>query len=114
MSQRIIKINVLLKRIISKILRNNYQDESCLITIVKVETFSDISCAKVYYAVLGDKNKEHIAKKFLNSISKKIRKQISKYISLRTIPSVNFVLDCSIKNSLLLIKKIEKLDKKDI
>ena len=67
-----------------------------LVSIMKVDTTSDFSMAKVYVSVLGDKSKKALVVKKLNENQKTIRYDLAHKLKLRTIPELTFIHEKSI------------------
>lgn len=80
-----------LAEIISK-----FDDEifsTSLISIMKVETFSDLSLSKIYVSVYGDASKKTEIVKKLNDNKKLIRYDLAHKVRLRTVPDLLFIVD---------------------
>ncbi len=95
-SQRQLKVGEELRHLISNaLLRESFYDEHIKnnnITITEVNVSPDIKNAKVYVMPLGGENKIEILNS-LNKVSGRIKKVISKNISLRQTPKLNFEID---------------------
>ena len=64
-----------------------------LVSIMKVETFSDLSMSKVFVSVYGsDEKKQSIIKK-LNDNKKQIRYDLAHKVKLRVVPDLLFIVD---------------------
>ena len=64
-----------------------------LVSIMKVDTTSDFSLARVYVSVLGDKSKKSLVVKKLNENQKTIRYELAHKLKLRTVPEMTFIVD---------------------
>ncbi len=95
-SQRQLKVGEELRHLISNaLLRESFYDEHIKnnnITITEVNISPDMKNAKVYVMPLGGENKIEILNS-LNKVSGRIKKIISRNISLRQIPRLNFEID---------------------
>ena len=95
-SQRQLKVGEDLRHLISNaLLRESFYDEHIKnnnITITEVNISPDMKNAKVYVMPLGGENKIEILNS-LNKVSGRIKKIISKNISLRQTPKLNFEID---------------------
>ena len=95
-SQRQLKVGEELRHLISNALvRGSFYDEHIennYITITEVSVSPDLKNAKVYVMPLGGENKINV----LNSLNKatgRLKKIISRKISLRQIPKLIFIID---------------------
>ena len=90
------KVGEELRHLISNaLLRESFYDEHIKnnnITITEVNISPDMKNAKVYVMPLGGENKIEILNS-LNKVSGRIKKIISRNISLRQIPRLNFEID---------------------
>ena len=86
-----------------------------LISIMKVETFSDLSLSKIYISVFGDdaKKKSIVAK--LNENKKTIRFELAHKIKLRNVPDLMFIVDDVEEKAARVLKLFEQIEieKKD-
>ncbi len=81
-----------------------------LISIMKVETFSDFSMAKVYVSVLGDKSKKNMIVKKLNENKKTIRYELAHNLRLRTVPELTFIVDEVEERAAKVLKLFEQIE----
>ena len=97
---RMKKINQLIKREVSMIIRREFQDPRLMfMTVLRVDVSRDLQHADVYYSVLGDPEKIEAVARILDKLCGHIRKLIGQRIRLRTIPQVRFLYDQSIERS---------------
>ena len=113
MSQRIIRVNELLQREISAILHENWRQSVVHITIIGVETGSDLRNATVYYAVLGGEAEERNAHAFLNRVKGQIRHQLGQRVILKYMPDLRFVLDRSIAEGVRVVQLLDDVAAED-
>ena len=81
-----------------------------LISVMKVETFSDFSMAKVYVSVLGDKSKKSLIVKKLNENKKTIRYELAHSLRLRTVPELMFIVDEVEERAAKVLKLFEQIE----
>ena len=81
-----------------------------LISIMKVETFSDFSMAKVYVSVLGDKSKKSLIVKKLNDNKKTIRYELAHSLRLRNVPELIFIVDEVEERAAKVLKLFEQIE----
>ena len=77
-----------------------------MITLTGVDVTSDYSHAKVYFTLLGDKERLQQALVGLNSASGYLRSQVAHRMKLRIMPALHFVHDISIEQGVRLDKLI--------
>ena len=81
-----------------------------LISVMKVETFSDFSMSRVYISVLGDKSKKSLIVKKLNENSKTIRYDLAHKLRLRTVPELTFIVDEVEERAEKVLKLFEQIE----
>lgn len=81
-----------------------------LISVMKVETFSDFSMAKVYISVLGDKSKKSLIVKKLNENKKTIRYSLAHELRLRSVPELMFIVDEVEERAAKVLKLFEQIE----
>ncbi len=81
-----------------------------LVSIMKVDTTSDFSFAKVYVSVLGDKTKKSLVVKKLNENQKTIRYDLAHKLKLRTVPELTFVVDEVEERASRVLKLFEQIE----
>ena len=95
-SQRQLKVGEELRHLISNaLLRGSFYDEFIMnnnITITEVNVSPDLKNAKVYVMPLGGENKIDVLNS-LNKVTGRLKKIISRKISLRQIPKLIFSID---------------------
>lgn len=81
-----------------------------LISVMKVETTSDFSFAKVFVSVLGDKEKKIRIVKKLNDNKKTIRYDLAHALKMRNIPELNFIVDEVEEKAERILKLFEQIE----
>ena len=76
MSNRTIRVNELVQRELSAILRQRYQTESAPLTITEVRVSPDLRDARVFVSVLGDEHEAAEKMRWLRSKATEIRQEI--------------------------------------
>jgi len=98
-SRRIERINHLLRQEIADLLTREVNDEALsipMISIIDVETSSDLRVAKVYFSVFGDEEVIQAAQKHLTRASGFLHRNLKDRLDLRHIPHLEFILDRSL------------------
>ena len=81
-----------------------------LVSIMKVETFSDFSMAKVFVSVLGDKSKKSLIVKKLNDNKKTIRYELAHSMRLKNVPDLVFIVDEVEERAEKVLKLFEQIE----
>lgn len=106
--QRVVRLNSLLKEVISEAIRRDIQHEPIInqfVTITKVEITSDLSFAKVYVSVLASDAEKITTLVRLNHLAHLITMMCSKKVKIRHFPSLSFEIDSGLEKQL----RIEEL-----
>jgi ribosome-binding factor A len=93
MSNRTVRINELMQREISDILRQRYQTESVAVTITEVRVAPDLRDARVFFSVVGDAEVVAEKARWVRRQAPAIREELSRRIVLKYLPRMEFVLD---------------------
>ena len=112
MSVRLEKINAMLLKEISSIVRLELKDPHVgFVTISEVKVTNDLSYAKVYVSFLGKEERNAAGLKSLDRAKGFIRSELAKRIKLRKVPELTFVLDKSLENAKRIEDIIERVKK---
>ena len=97
-SNRIGRINEEIQRELSALLRTlkDPRLQGGLLTITRVDTTSDLRCARIYVSAL-DKSQEKEMMRGLRSASGYLRRELGMALSLRYTPELQFIADDSIR-----------------
>ena len=97
-SNRIGRINEEIQRELSALLRTlkDPRLQGGLLTITRVDTTSDLRCARIYVSAL-DKDQEKEMMRGLRSASGYLRRELGLALSLRSTPELQFIADDSIR-----------------
>ena len=109
MSQRLDKINELLRREISTILQKDFEFTNALVTVGGVEITQDLREAKVFIGVLGG-SEENV----LEQLAQKrglVQSRIAKRVVLRCTPILDFRIDKSAERGVEMVNILEEVDK---
>ena len=106
---RIDKVNHQIQRVISRIIQEEVDNPNLgMISIVKVETTSDLRHSKVYFSVFPDDKAEQ-ALDTLSTMKNFIKKLLGQQVKIKFLPDLEFIHDDSIKYSVDISKKIEDI-----
>ena len=110
MSNRTVRINELVQREISDILRQRYQSESVAVTVTEVRVSPDLRDARVFVAVIGgDADFAEEKLRWLRRQSRAIREELGKRIVLKFLPKLEFRLDSSTAKSVRVLELLDGL-----
>lgn len=108
MSQRLDRINELLKREISTIVQRDFEFPNMLVTVSDVEVTQDLREAKVFVSVLGG-NMDSVLEKLAQNKGK-IQSFVNKRVSIRTTPVLSFRGDTSAERGVDIVNLLDEVD----
>lgn len=114
MSQRISKVNELLKREIINCVKKHFEFTDLLVTIHAVDTAPNLKSAKVYVGIVGD---EERAKGVVATLNRKrgfIQSEMMKRVILRNTPQLTFLVDDSIERGVRVLNILDDLGEIDL
>jgi ribosome-binding factor A len=109
MSQRLDRINELLRREISTVLQRDFEFGGALVTVSGVEITQDLREAKVFIGVICG-----YGAKVLEQLSQKrnlIQSRIAKRVVLRCTPVLDFRLDTSAARGVDMVNVLDEVEK---
>jgi ribosome-binding factor A len=109
-SNRIVRINELVQREISDILRRRHAAEAVSITISEVRVAPDLRDGRVFVAILGDAAAVADRFRWLQRKAPEIREELSKRIVLKFLPRLTYVLDKSSDRVARLLKAMDEIE----
>ncbi len=110
MSNRIVRINELVQREISDILRQRHAAEAVGITISEVRVSPDLRDGRVFVAILGDPETVAERYRWLKGRAVEIRAELAKRIILKFLPRLTYVLDKSSDRVARLLKAMDGIE----
>ena len=93
MSTRILRVNELLRRELSAILRKRYQQEAVSISILDVQVTQDLKEGKVFVAITGDEETQRDRLNWLRHNARKIRHELAGKITFKQVPLLSYEID---------------------
>ena len=109
MSQRLDKINEMLKREISTVIQKEFEFPNALVTISAVEITDDLREGKVFVSVLGGNMQSVLGK--LSKGKASIQRQINKRTNLRCTPVLAFRSDTSAERGVGIVNLLDEVAK---
>jgi ribosome-binding factor A len=113
MSNRTLRVNELIQREMSSILRKRYQAEALTITIASIEVTPDLMEAKVFVSVLGSDDDAEKKLRWLRKNSQEIRFELGRTIVLKHMPKFTYELDISTARGNRILGILDEIDAKD-
>jgi ribosome-binding factor A len=92
-STRTIRINELVQRELSSILRQRYQSESVAVTITEVRVSPDLRDGRVFVSIVGEPEVVTLKLRWLRARARAIREELGRRIVLKFLPKLEYVLD---------------------
>ncbi len=109
MSNRTLRVNELIQREISAILRQDYQSESVAITITEVRVAPDLRDARVFVSVVGEEAAQTARLRWLRAHARPIRQELGRRIVLKYMPRFEYLLDHSVERGTHLLKLLDEV-----
>ena len=95
MSNRTLRVNELIQRELSAILRQDYQSEAVAVTITEVRVAPDLRDARVFVSIVGDADTMERKLRWLRAQARDLRQELGRRIVLKYMPRFTYVLDDS-------------------
>ena len=109
---RIARLESLLKREISDIIRREIKDvEFGLITVTKVMLSGDLQHAKVYVSIYDKEDKQRQLLKHLNKSSGFVKGIVGRRVRMHYVPDIDFIHDKSMEEADRILKIMEDIKK---
>lgn len=110
-SQRLLRVNELLKREIADLLeRIDFSLENCLVSVSAVEVSADLRHAKVHISVFGgDDITVSKVMKFLRNNRGDLQKKIARDITLKYTPVLQFIHDSTMEKGDRVLSILDEL-----
>jgi ribosome-binding factor A len=112
-SNRIVRINELVQREISDILRKRHTAESVAITISEVRIAPDLLDGRVFVAIIGDDDTVAERFRWLQRKAPDIREELAHRIVIKFLPHLTYVLDKSSDRVARLLRALDEVEPTD-
>jgi len=106
-SNRIVRINELVQREVSDILRRRHAEEAVAMTITEVRVAPDLREGRIFVAIVGDQETVDERFRWLRRQATEIRRELARRIVLKYLPRFTYVLD---KSSASVAQVLQALD----
>lgn len=111
MSNRTLRVNELIQRELSAILRKFYQAEAVAITITEVRVAPDLRDARVFVSVVGGADVQEEKLRWLRAHARPIREELGRRIVLKYMPRFEYVADHSIEQGSRILQMLDEIDR---
>jgi ribosome-binding factor A len=112
-SNRIVRINELVQREVSDILRKRYTAEAVAITISEVRIAPDLRDGRVFVAIIGDEDTVAERFRWLQRKAPEIREELAHRIVIKFLPHITYVLDKSTDRVARLLRALDEVPPTD-
>lgn len=112
-STRVLRVNELIQRELSNLLRRRYKDDAAPITITAVECTPDVRQGKVYVSITGDEAQTEQHMKWLRKHAKELRLQLGEIIVLKHMPVLTYELDTVTDRGNRILGILDEISEKD-
>jgi ribosome-binding factor A len=109
-SNRIVRINELVQREISDILRRRHASEAVAITISEVRVAPDLRDGRVFVAIIGDDAAVADRFRWLQGRAPEIREELGRRIVLKFLPHLTYVLDKSAEKVARVLSALDEIE----
>ena len=109
MSNRTVRVNELVQRELSAILRQRYQSETVAMTITEVRVSPDLRDARVFVSVVGDEEMATQKLRWIRSKATDIRQEIGRRITLKFLPKFEYRLDETTERSTRMQRLLDEM-----
>jgi ribosome-binding factor A len=113
MSTRTLRVNELLQRELSDILRKQYKDEAIAITITGVQVSPDLHEGKVFVAITGDEEDEVKCLRWLKHNSKEFRFELGRRVVLKNMPHFTYSIDVTTERGNRILSVLDEIAAQD-
>ncbi|MEM9280622.1 MAG: 30S ribosome-binding factor RbfA [Verrucomicrobiota bacterium] len=114
MSQRIARVNELMKREISACIEKSFEFPGILVTIHEVSTSPDLKSAQVFVGVIGDSSEAAKVADQLNGKRGFIQSVVMKRVVLKNTPQLRFVVDDSVERGVRVLNILDEIGDIDL
>lgn len=110
MSTRTLRVNELVQRELSDILRKRYQSEAVALTITEVRVAPDLRDARVFVSIVGSAEFAQERLVWLRRKAVEIREEIGRRIVLKYLPKFDYVLDESAVRGARVLQVLDEIE----
>ncbi|MCC6442357.1 MAG: 30S ribosome-binding factor RbfA [Armatimonadetes bacterium] len=106
------KLREFLKEEVSRVLREEIKDPRLgFVTVTDAEVSRDYQHAKIYVSIFGSEEQKEQSRAALQSATKFVRSAVGRYLRLRLIPELVFVVDTAVDHSMKIAELLRDIEK---
>ncbi len=109
MKHRLQRVNEVIKRELSDLVRRELSFEAKLVTVQQVDVTPDLKQAHVFIGVIGTDEQRHSAMALLHDKRKMLQSELSKRVILKYTPHLHFALDDTMERGTRILSILEDL-----
>lgn len=113
MPNRIVRVNELIQREVSDILRRHHTAEAVAITIAEVRISPDLRDGRVFVSIVGDAEQAAERFRWLQSMAPEVRSELARRVTLKFLPRLTYVLDTSTEKVASLLRTLDAVERED-
>jgi ribosome-binding factor A len=113
MSNRTLRVNELIQRELSDILRKRFQSEAVAITITEVRVAPDLRDARVFVSVVGSEEVQEEKLRWLRGQAKVMREELGRRIVLKYMPRFEYVRDHSSEQGTRILQMMDEIERRE-
>ena len=110
MSNRTLRVNELIQRELSDVLRKKYQSEAVNVTIAGVQVAPDLRDGTVFISVIGSDDEAQQKLRWLRSINQELRFELGRRIVLKFMPHFIYKLDQSTARGNRILELLDQIE----
>lgn len=110
MSNRTLRVNELIQRELSEILRKRYQAEAVAITITEVRVAPDLRDGRVFVSVVGDDTEAEAKLRWLRGRARELRLELGRRIVLKYMPRLEYIADRSSVQGARVLRVLDEIE----
>ncbi len=114
MSDRMIRINSLIKQEVGLIVQHDLKDSRLgFITVLRADVSRDLKSGRLFVSILGSDKQKRITVEILNKSAGYIQKLLGSRIRLRYTPRLRFIYDDVVDHSIHVQEVLDQIKEKD-
>ncbi len=110
MSNRTVRVNELVQRELSDILRKRYQSEAVAMTITEVRVAPDLRDARVFVGVVGSEEFAAERLAWIRQKAPEIREELARRIVLKYLPKFEYALDRTAARGARILQVLDEIE----
>src|SRR4051812_19399494 len=109
MKHRLDRVNEVIKRELSDLLRREFTFTAKLVTVQQVDVTPDLKQAHVFIGVIGSTEEQHEAMAQIHDKRLALQRELAKRVVIKYTPQLHFKLDNSVERGTRILNILEQL-----